>query len=110
MINAIKRLRLACLFTVATCSSPGAAWAVDVTILCSQGLKTVVEELASQFEAQTGDHLVVAYDTSALLKSQIEAGKPFDVVVLTPPLITELVKQGKVAGRSATMLARTGIG
>lgn len=69
-----------------------------------------MEELAPQFEARTGNHLVVTYDTSAQLKSQIEAGKPFDVVVVTPPLMTALVQQGRVAGRSATMLARTGIG
>ena len=53
---------------------------------------------------------VLTADTSALLKSQIEAGKPFDIVVLTPPLITTLIQQGKVADGSATTLARTGIG
>jgi molybdate transport system substrate-binding protein len=110
MINAVKRPRSVCLLAVATCFSPGAAWAADIAVLCSQGLKTVVEDLAPEFEAQTGDHLVVAYDTSALLKAQIEAGKPFDVVVLTPPLITALIQQGRVADGSATTLARTGIG
>jgi molybdate transport system substrate-binding protein len=110
MINAVKQLRSVCLLVAATCFVPGAAWAADIAVLCSTGLKTVVEDLASQFEAQTGDHLVVAYDTSALLKSQIEAGKPFDVVVLTPPLITALIQQGKVAEGSSTPLASAGIG
>jgi molybdate transport system substrate-binding protein len=110
MINAVKWLRSVGLLSAVACFSPGVAWAADITVLCSQGLRAVVEELAPQFEARTGNHLVVTYDTSAVLKSQIEAGKPFDVVVLTPPLMTALVQQGRVAGRSATMLARTGIG
>jgi molybdate transport system substrate-binding protein len=110
MLHAVKRLRSVCLLAAATYLTPGAAWAADITVLCSTGLKTVVEDLAPQFEAQTGDHLVVAYDTSALLKSQIEMGKPFDVVVLTPPLITALIQQGKVVEGSATPLARGGIG
>ena len=110
MLHAVKRLRSVCLLAAATCLTPGAAWAADIAVLCSQGLKTVVEDLAPRFEAQTGDHLVVTYDTSALLKSQIEAGKPFDVAVLTPPLITALIQQGRVAEGSDTALARTGIG
>ncbi|MGH1573806.1 molybdate ABC transporter substrate-binding protein [Methylobacterium sp. P31] len=110
MISAVKRLRSVGLLAAVACFSSGAAWAADITVLCSQGLRAVVEELAPQFEARTGDHLVVTYDTSAQLKSQIEAGKPFDVVVVTPPLMTALVQQGRVVGRSASMLARTEIG
>lgn len=110
MVNAVKRLRSVGLLAAVACFCPGAAWAADITVLCSQGLRAAVEELAPQFEAQTGNHLVVIYDTSTQLKSQIEAGKPFDVVVVTPPLMTALVQQGRVAGRSATILARTGIG
>ncbi|WP_336492552.1 molybdate ABC transporter substrate-binding protein [Methylobacterium nigriterrae] len=110
MFDTAKRLRTLCVLATAAYFSAGAARAADITILCSTGLKTVVEDLASEFQAKTGDHLVVTYDTSALLKSQIEAGKPFDVVVLTPPLITALIQQGIVADGSATTLARTGIG
>jgi molybdate transport system substrate-binding protein len=79
-----------------------------IRVLCSQGLKTVVESLGPAYEADSGDRLTVAYDTSAQLKAQVDAGKPFDVVVLTPPLIAELVGRGIVAEGSAVTLARAG--
>jgi len=86
------------------------AYAADVVVLCSQGLKTALEELRPQFEAATGDHLIITYDTSAMLKTQVEAGTPFDVLVLTPALIKALIQQGKVADGTAATLARTGVG
>lgn len=110
MFGLVKRYRTACLLALAAWTVGGAARAADVTVLCSAGLKSVVEQLAPEFEARTGDHLVVTYDTSVLLKAQVEAGRPFDVVVLTPPLIGALIQQGKVADGSAVPLARTGIG
>ena len=44
------------------------------------------------------------------LKRQIDGGEPFDVVVLTPPLVQDLVKGGKVAAGSTSDVAKTGIG
>ena len=91
-----------------------ALWAVaparaeTVRVLCSQGLKTVVESLGPTYEAETGDRLAIDYDTSVQLKAQVDAGKPFDVVVLTPPLIADLIARGKVADGSSVTLARAG--
>jgi molybdate transport system substrate-binding protein len=70
----------------------------------------VVEELAPQFEQATKHKVVITYGLAAALKRQIEAGEPFDVAVLTPPLIDDLIKQGKIAGDTRTVVARSGIG
>src|SRR5262249_59954809 len=40
----------------------------------------------------------------------VEAGEPFDVVVIVPALLDDVVKQGKVAGDSRAIIARAGNG
>ena len=52
---------------------------------------------------------MVTYGLSAVLKRQIDAGEPFDIAVLTPPLIDDLIKQGKIAGGTRVTLARSGM-
>ncbi|GJE09461.1 molybdate ABC transporter substrate-binding protein [Methylobacterium longum] len=110
MVGPAGRLRTLCLLAVSVWGIATNAQAADLAVLCSQGLKTALDELVPQFERANGDHLIITYDTSAILKAQIETGKPFDVAVLTPPLITALIQQGKVTDGTATMLARTGVG
>jgi hypothetical protein len=43
-----------------------------------------------QFERATGHKVVVKFGLAAVFKQQIEAGEPFDVAILTPPLIDDL--------------------
>jgi molybdate transport system substrate-binding protein len=104
-----KVLVLAGLVTLTALARPGVAEAAEIKVLCSNGIKTVMEELVPQFEQATKHKVTVSFGVSAVLKRQIEAGEPFDVAVLTPPLIDDLVKQGKIAGSSRTTLARSGI-
>jgi molybdate transport system substrate-binding protein len=44
------------------------------------------------------------------LKRNIDAGETFDVVILTPPMIEELGKQGKTVIASNVNVAKTGLG
>jgi molybdate transport system substrate-binding protein len=89
---------------------PVAAEAADITVLCSSGFKAVMEELAPQFERATHHKVVVRYGLAATLKQEIEAGAAFDLAVLTPAAIDDLIGQRKVASDSRTILARSGLG
>jgi molybdate transport system substrate-binding protein len=86
------------------------ASAADIRVLCSNGLKAVFEELAPQFERASGHKVVVTYGLAAGFKQQIDSGTAFDLAVLTPALIDELIKSGKMAADSRTVIARTGLG
>jgi molybdate transport system substrate-binding protein len=92
------------------CADVVAARAAEITVLSSTGVKTALEELAPQFEKTTGNKLNITFNASNLLKNDVDAGKSFDVIILTPSLINELIKQGKVADGSAVNVARAGIG
>ena len=100
---------LAGFVTLTVLAQPGLASAAEIKVLCSNGIKAVMEELVPQFEQATRHKILIRYGLSAALKRQIEAGEPFDIAVLTPPLIDDLVKQGKIAGDSRATLARSGM-
>ena len=86
------------------------AQAAELVILCSTALQSVLLVLAPDYEAATGDTLIVTYGSSAPLKTAIEGGAQFDVAILTPGLIADLTKAGRVVAGSATTLAKANIG
>src|SRR5262249_33146208 len=86
------------------------AQAAEIKVMSSAALSSVITELTPQFERESGHKLVVQYGASATLKKQIDAGEAPDVAILTPPLIDDLAKQGKVPGDARANVARTGVG
>ena len=89
---------------------PGQANAAELRVLCSNGLKAVFEELAPQFERASGHKVVVKFGLAAGFKQQIDGGEAFDVAILTPALIDDLIKSGKMTADSRAVIARTGLG
>jgi molybdate transport system substrate-binding protein len=86
------------------------AAAADIRVLCSNGFKAVFEELAPQFERASGHKVNVTFGLAVGLKQQIDGGQAFDVAILTPALIDDLIKSGKLAADSRAVIARTGLG
>jgi molybdate transport system substrate-binding protein len=84
------------------------ASSAEIRVLSTPTLKTTLDELGPKFERATGHKLVTKFDAVAVLKRQIEAGETFDVTILLPAAIDDLVKQGKVIGR--TDISRSGVG
>ena len=86
------------------------ASAADLHILCTNGIRAVVEDLRPKFEQQTGDRIVIMYEPSSQLRKRIDAGEPFDLAMLTTALIDDAIKAGKLTADSKTFLARSGLG
>ena len=82
----------------------------DLTVLSSNGYQAVLEDLAPRFERAASRKLAVTYDLAATLKQRIESGAAFDVAILTPAAIDDLIKAGRVSAQSRTPLARVGLG
>jgi molybdate transport system substrate-binding protein len=95
---------------LAVALAPATSRAAEITVLCSNGLKAVMEELAPRFEKASGHTVVVTYGLAAQLKTRIEAGEAFDLAVLTPPLLDDLIGQRRVAADTRAVIARTGLG
>ena len=85
------------------------ASAERITVLCSNGFKAVLQEVTPQFEKATKHEVAISYSVSAELKKRIEGGERFDIVILTPGLMDDLIKGGHVANKSRAVLARSGM-
>jgi molybdate transport system substrate-binding protein len=94
-------------FALALASTANAA---EIKVLCSNGIRAVVDELVPKFERTTGHKVALTFEPSTLLKKRIDAGEPFDLTVLTTALVDEEIKAGKLALDSRTILARSGLG
>src|SRR5262249_18740959 len=88
----------------------GGARAAEIKVLCSNGLREVLLDLAPEFERTSGHKLNMTFGLAAAFKQKIEAGEAFDVVVLVPRLLDDVVKQGKVTAGSRAVIARAGNG
>jgi molybdate transport system substrate-binding protein len=83
-------------------------FAEEIKVLSSVGIKAVVDELAPQFEKTTKHKVTTVFGLAGAHKTQIEKGEPFDVAILTPPLLDDLIAKGLVSSKSN--VARTGLG
>ena len=63
-----------------------------------------------QFERASQHKVTIAFGTAVPLKRQIDAGESFNVVILTPALVEDLAKQGKVAPGTSANVSKSGIG
>ena len=95
---------------VARAEQPAAAASTQLTVLSSNGFQAVMEDLAPRFEKAKHQKLAVTYDLASTLRQHIEDGQSFDLAILTPAAIDDLIKSGKVAAGQRTPLARAGLG
>ena len=79
-------------------------------LLSSNGVRAAIEAVQPQMEMALDLRLSAEFSTATALKRRIDAGEPFDVAILTPALIDDLVKQGKAVADSRADLARVGVG
>jgi len=105
----ISSLKVAVLGLAATLAA-AAANAAEIKVISSVGVKAALEQLKPHFEGATEHKLVITYGTAVPLKRQIDAGETFDVVILTPAMLEDLTKQGKIAPDSKADVAKVGIG
>lgn len=95
---------------MAGAASITSASAEEIKVLTTGAFKQVVVAMVPVFESRTGHKVIVDNDTAGGLAKKIDAGETFDVVVLTPSLIKEMVGKNKVAADSVANLARVGVG
>ncbi len=91
-------------------SGIAAAQSSPITVLASNGVRAVIEQLKPQCERTIGHPLAIQYGSTTDLVKKIDAGASFDLTILTAEAVDRLVKSGKVAAASRTAIARCGVG
>jgi molybdate transport system substrate-binding protein len=84
--------------------------AAEIKVICSNALKTTLEELAPAFEKATGARLAITFGATIPLKAGIEKGATFDLTMLGAEALDDLIKDGKLAAATRTALANSGAG
>jgi molybdate transport system substrate-binding protein len=104
-------LRRAVLIATALClAGPAPARAAEIKVLTAGAYKPVLLELATNFERQTGNTITVDNGTTGQLKKRIEDGEAFDLLVITPAVVNELIASGKLVAGSQAKVASVNIG
>ncbi|MCL6285912.1 molybdate ABC transporter substrate-binding protein [Ruegeria sp. 2012CJ41-6] len=95
---------VAALLLSGLCAGPVGA-AEPVLVFAAASLKTALDEIAAQFEGETGQDVALSYAGSSALARQIEAGAPADVFLsANPDWVDRLVDQGLVRRRDVVPL------
>ncbi len=84
--------------------------AAEIKVLTAGAYKQVVLALVPDFEKQTGHKVVVDNGTTGQLKKRIEGGEAFDLLVITPAVVDEMIASGKLVAGSHINLASVGVG
>ena len=100
---------LAVLFAILEAASP-AAQATEIKVFSLPGLVGVFKEIVPTFENTTGHKLLVTFEVNAPIMRRIDSGEKFDVAIITPTEINNLISRGKIVADSRVEVARVGIG
>jgi len=84
--------------------------AAELKVLSGNGARAAVLELAARFDRASGHRTSVEFAVNPQTRAKIEAGQPFDVAILNPPVLDALIKQGRIAAGTRAVLGRAGIG
>ncbi|RXT57214.1 hypothetical protein B6S44_01915 [Bosea sp. Tri-44] len=104
--------RRACVATLALAGlvAGGFAEAAEIRVLTAGAFKPIVSAVTADFEKLSGHKLTIDNDTAGALQRRIAAGEAFDVAIVTPAVVKDLIDKGKIAADNVSNLARTSIG
>lgn len=92
-----------------TLSSVQGAQAAEVKVLASNSVRTMLEDVAPLFARASGHTATLGFGISAQVAKRVVAGEAVDLLVVTPDVVDELTKAGRLAG-AATAIARSLMG
>lgn len=73
-------------------------------------VRPAILALIPRFEMATGLTVAARWEVNPTVKTQIEAGEPFDLVIINPDMVEELTASGKVQAGSQVAFGRIGMG
>lgn len=82
----------------------------DIRLFGAIAVRPAVLAVLSQFETATGFTVAVKWELNPVVKTQIEAGEPFDLVIINPNLLQDLTALGKVKAGSQVAFGRIAMG
>ncbi|WP_217478893.1 substrate-binding domain-containing protein [Enterobacter chuandaensis] len=96
-------------------ATSAAALAQEVTVMISGGFKAALEKLAPEYEAKSGDRIVLIPgpsmgQTPQAIPNRLSRGEKADVVIMVGDALAHLAKDGRVKDGSRVELADSPVG
>lgn len=89
----------------AQASAPRRPADLSVRVLSSNAIRDAIERLVPDAERALGRQLSIRFSSSTALRQAIDQGEAFDLAILTPDLMDELVRSGRIRAASRRDLA-----
>ena len=89
---------------------PSLVEATEIKVLSGNGGRVAVAELSGRFETATAHKVNIDFAVNPQVRKRVLDGEAFDVAVLNPPVLDELIKAGKVKADTRTVIGRIGLG
>ena len=86
------------------------AHAAEITVLSGNGARNAIAELCAQFERATGHTVTIRFEVNPQVQRKVLEGEAFDVAILNPPVLDDLIARGKVVAATRAVIGRSGIG
>ena len=84
--------------------------AADIRLGTTRAIATILSKIGTQFEQSTGHTLKISSDLGPNIVKRIDAGEKFDLVIVGPTQIDQLIKSGQLLAETRTAIVRSGIG
>jgi molybdate transport system substrate-binding protein len=82
----------------------------EITVWTARAIATVLREIGSEFERESGHRLVVTSDLPPAFLRRAESGDAFDLLISGSSPIDEWIRDGRLVKETRTPIARSGIG
>lgn len=91
-------------------AEPVVASADEIKVWTARAIATVLAEIGSEFERETGHRLNVSSDLPPAFMRRVNAGEPFDILISGSSPVDEWIRNGRIRADTRTNIARSGIG
>lgn len=109
MSNTASKLVFSILLALTTIALPPHAMASDLAVLSAAAVKTSVAEVPHR-AAASGNSVHFTFGTAGAMRDEALKGTPFDVIIVPPATMTQLVQQNKVVEASTKPLGIVRLG
>jgi molybdate transport system substrate-binding protein len=87
-----------------------AAQKPDLHVVATFGMQGAMEKILTEYKRASGQNVSIEYEESAVIQQQVASGKTFDLAILVPQVIDELIKSGHIKAGTRTDIAKTSLG
>jgi molybdate transport system substrate-binding protein len=87
-----------------------AAQQQDLHVVATFGIQGAMERILPEYKRTSGQNVSIEYEESAVIQQQVANGKVFDLAILVPQVIDELINTGHIKAGTRTDIAKTSLG